>query len=539
MDLALQWIAQTIEKAQMRKNRRSTWIRPQLDHLDDRCLLSGYSPIASSGYTPAQITAAYGLNAITFTSSSGSTVKGNGSGATIALIEAYHDPSLASDLNTFDQAYSLPTAILTVVNQAGSQTNSGWAGEESLDVEWTHAIAPGANILVVEAKSQSLQDLLNAVNTARNTAGVNVVSMSWGFSEMTNESSYDSYFTTPAGHVGITFIAAGGDSGTVEYPSASPNVLSVGGTTLTLSSSGSYQSESAWYDSGGGYSQFEGEPSYQKPVQTTGFRSTPDVAFDANPNSGVEVYETPLSSNQGWSSNQSAWQVVGGTSLGAPSWAGIIAIVDQGRALAGQASLDGPTQTLPALYAAPTTDFNAITASTPTYPGGGGGQSGWSGFNPFGGFGGFESYSFSYWGQSNFGSVGGGTLSGATANTSAGLGSPKGASLVADLVASTLTTPLTTIPGSGQSGSGTAPTAPTQPTGGGKSHHHPTKHAKTIKHGASHPTVVSKHRVVAQGLARKRASEIEYWILTWVIGDGVEARPVSGPSPVRSRGNGV
>ncbi len=98
-------------------------------------------------------------------------------------------------------------------------------------------MAPGANILVVEAKSQSLQNLLNAVNTARNTAGGNVISMSWGFSEMPNETSYDSYFTTPAGHVGITFIASSGDSGTVEYPSASPNVLSVGGNSFNLSSS--------------------------------------------------------------------------------------------------------------------------------------------------------------------------------------------------------------------------------------------------------------------------------------------------------------
>ena len=117
----------------------------------DRCLLSGYSPVSSSGYTPAQITSAYGLNAITFTSSTGSTVKGDGAGETIALIEVYSDPNLQSDLKTFDGQYSLPNPTLTVVNQAGSQTDSGWAVEESLDVEWAHAIAPGANILVVEA----------------------------------------------------------------------------------------------------------------------------------------------------------------------------------------------------------------------------------------------------------------------------------------------------------------------------------------------------------------------------------------------------
>ena len=312
--------------------------------------------------------------------------------------------------------------------------------------------APGANLVVVEAQSQSLQDLMNAVNTSPNIAGVNVISMSWGFSEMPNETAYDTYFTTPAGHVGITFIAASGDSGTVEYPSTSPNVLSVGGTTLTLSSSGTYQSESAWDDSGGGYSQFEAEPSYQKSVQTTGLRSTPDVAFDADPNSGVEVYQTLPRANQG------SWQLVGGTSLGAPAWAAPIAIVDQGRAVNGLASLDGPTQTLPTVYAAPSTSFNTIAASTPSFPGGGGFGNG--GFDPFGGFG---SSGFSYWNQSGLNLTGLTGVSGATANIATGLGSPNGTSLVNDLVASTLTTPLTTISGSGQSGTTTTPTAPRRP----------------------------------------------------------------------------
>jgi subtilase family serine protease len=462
----------------MRK-RRQSGLRPHLDELDDRCLLSGFSPVLTSGYAPAQITSAYGLNAITFTSSSGTTVKGNGAGETIALIEMYHDPNIQSDLNTFDAKYGLPNTTLTVVNQAGSQTDSGWAEEESMDVEWGHAIAPGANILVVEAApsysgTQELQNLLNAVNAARNTPGVVAVSMSWGFNEMPNESSYDSYFTTPAGHSGITFIASSGDSGMVEYPSASPNVLSVGGTTLNQSSSGTYGSEAAWYSSGGGYSMFEREPSYQRSVQQTGQRCTPDVAFDADPNTGVEVYSTPPGSSQG------SWQVVGGTSLGAPSWAGIIAIVDQGRALAGKGSLDGPSQTLPALYAAPSTTFHAVSASS----------SGGFFFGGFGGFGGF-SYSFGFGFGFAFGfgpgsGSSGGTTIGATANTETGLGTPNGSALINDLVSSTLTTPLTTSGTSGGSGSGsgqapaspTAPTKPTKPTGG-RTKHPPTHGTRT------------------------------------------------------------
>ena len=238
----------------MRNRRRGPRLRPALDQLDDRILLSAFSGYQPSGYTPAQITSAYGLSGISFTSKTGATVQGDGTGETIALIEMYHDPNLQSDLATFDAKYDLPTPALSVVDQAGTQTDSGWALEESMDVEWAHAIAPGANILVVEAapsfsQSQELQNLLNAVNTARNTAGVVAVSMSWGFSEMPNESSFDSYFAIPAGHQGITFIAASGDSSGVEYPSASPNVLSVGGTTLNLTNGGAYTSEAAWASS--------------------------------------------------------------------------------------------------------------------------------------------------------------------------------------------------------------------------------------------------------------------------------------------------
>ena len=123
--------------------------------------------------------------------------------------------------------------------------------------------------------------------------------MSWGFSEMPNESSYDAYFTTPAGYAGITFIAASGDDRAVEYPSASPDVLAVGGTTLNLGGSGTYGSETAWIDSGGGYSQFEPEPGYQESVQQSGTRSTPDVSFDGDPNTGVEVYSTAPASDRG------------------------------------------------------------------------------------------------------------------------------------------------------------------------------------------------------------------------------------------------
>jgi subtilase family serine protease len=470
----------------MKRNRRRG-LRPDLDRLDDRCLLSGFSTGVPSGDTPAQIATAYGLNAITFTPASGPTVAGNGAGETIAVIEMDNDPNIQADLSTFDAQYDLPDPTLTVVNQAGSSTDTGWAQEESLDVEWSHAIARGASILVVEAAPASsptaeLKNLLNAVNTARNTAGVVAISMSWGFNEMSNEASFDSYFTTPAGHAGITFVASSGDSGTVEYPAASPYVVAVGGTTLNLSGSGAYGSESAWIGSGGGYSQFEPEPSYQEPVQQTGMRSTPDVAFDGDPNTGVAVYYTNPNSGQG------TWEVVGGTSLGAPAIAAVAAIVDQGRAVAGLASMDGATQFLPSLYAAPATDFNTVSAASATV--GGGLPPG--GFDPFAA----SAYSFEFGFGVGSGSSGS-TTSGATANTSTGLGTPIGRSLIDDLVASSLTTPLTTT-ASTSHGTTSAPTS----TAGHHAKHHKKAHAHTVKRTKTHPS--SRHE---RGLAKQAESK--------------------------------
>src|SRR5262249_29374349 len=150
--------------------------------------------------------------------------------------------------------------------------------------------------------------LMAALDRARRTPGVSAISMSWGFREVAHHSSV--HFTTPAGHTGITFMAASGDSGPfggVEWPAVSPNVLAVGGTSLFLDGLGNYLAESAWSDSGGGLSRFVSEPFYQGSIQSTGKRSAPDVAFDANPLTGVAVYQTLPHSRLG------SWSVVGGT----------------------------------------------------------------------------------------------------------------------------------------------------------------------------------------------------------------------------------
>jgi hypothetical protein len=326
-----------------------------------------------TGLTPQEIRDAYEINLISF---SGGTISGTGAGETIAIVDAYNDPNIASDLLTFDQEYGLSAPpSFTIDNLGATPTDAGWALETSLDVEWAHAIAPAANIILVEAASSSMSSLFAAVSFAGKQAGVAVVSMSWGSNEFYGESSDNSVFTTAAGHAGVTYIAASGDTGAAggpEYPSVSPNVLAVGGTTLTLTASGSYDSESGWSGSTGGFSGtdsnftfYESEASYQTSVLASvdlsdGARTTPDVSFDADPSSGVSVYDSV-----GYN-GQSGWFQVGGTSAAAPAWAGLIAIVDQGLATGGKGSLT-TTQVLTDLYSLPSSDYNDITTGSNGY----------------------------------------------------------------------------------------------------------------------------------------------------------------------------
>jgi len=334
--------------------------------------LTPYQTAGAQGFTPTEIRTAYGLNQVTFNGTAGT-----GSGQTIAIIDAYNDPTIQADLTGFDAAFSLAATALTVVSQTGSSTlppvdpagtgNSNWEGEEALDVEWAHAMAPGAKLLLVEATDDSPGNLFAAINYARQQAGVSVISMSWGGGETAGETQYDSYFTTPSGHTGVTFVASTGDSGEPSgYPAYSPYVVAAGGTSLAIDSLGNYQSETGWSGSGGGISQVETQPGYQNGVvtQTASKRANPDVAFVADPSTGASVYD---SYNNG---TGTPWEIVGGTSLAAPSWAGLIAVADQGRVLAGAGTLDSYSQTLPLLYSAPAADFHDITTGNNGYSAG-------------------------------------------------------------------------------------------------------------------------------------------------------------------------
>jgi hypothetical protein len=312
------------------------------------------------GFLPDQVRRAYGFDQIRF-----GAVRGDGTGQTIAIIVAYDNPVIRHDLAEFDRALGLPDPpVFSKVNQSGSTVLPGadpkgtWDLESALDVEWAHALAPGARIVLVEAQSATFDDLNAAVDFARHLPGVSVVSMSYGGGEFAGENGDDGLFTTPAGHAGVTFVASTGDvAGETEYPAASPNVLAVGGTSLRVDGAGHYLSETAWGNGGGGLSPFEAQPAYQKAAATQvgSTRSTPDVAFDADPASGVPVYD---SYNNG---TATPWVEMGGTSFAAPAWAALIAIADQGRALSGKSSLDGPGRTLPAIYRMPGSDFHDVT----------------------------------------------------------------------------------------------------------------------------------------------------------------------------------
>jgi subtilase family serine protease len=342
-------------------------VRPCLEQLEGRCVPSASSAawvaapdldvrplaglIASAPYTPAQMRHAYGFDRVAFSGG----VNNAGAGQTIAIVDAFDDPNVLSDLKKFDATFGLPDPPkFTKVGMGAVTADADWANEIALDVEWAHAIAPKANILLVEAPSANDSALLAAVDYARNAAGVSVVSMSWGGAEFWGESGYDYHFTTPAGHTGVTFVAAAGDGGAgAEWPAASPRVLAVGGTTLTLGSGGAYVGETGWAGGGGGDSRYEAEPSYQRGVQSSGVRSIPDVAYDADPNTGVFVYITAPGAASG------AWFSYGGTSAGAPQWAALIAIADQGRAVGGQGPLDGAQSQI---YALSSWYFHDVTA---------------------------------------------------------------------------------------------------------------------------------------------------------------------------------
>jgi len=275
--------------------------------------------------TPASLGCVYRLvhHPIPGCNPNNTTENPSGGAGAIALVEAFDNPTAASDLNTFSTQFGLPAGNLTVVFAGGTQPGidptGGFEVESALDIEWAHAMAPNAKLFLVEAADNRLVNLFNAVAVASSLVAQNgggEVSMSFGSGEFAQETTLDSLFTTP----NVIYFASAGDSPGPEYPSTSPNVISAGGTSVSRNTStGNFILENTWQDAGSGPSQFEPRPAFQDRVRhiVGEFRGTPDISFDANPATGVWVFNSNPVLGTGWF-------VVGGTSVSSPALAGIV-----------------------------------------------------------------------------------------------------------------------------------------------------------------------------------------------------------------------
>lgn len=292
----------------------------------------------TSGYTPPDLWSAYNLSPTTVPP----TLPSGGSGQTVAIVDAFNDPTAEPDLQMYRSAYNLgPCTIasgcLSVLNQSGApsplpKTDTGWAQEESLDLDMVSAICPNCKIMLIEANSASTADLAAAVNKAA-ALGATEISNSYGGNEASSETSLNSAYN----HAGIAITASAGDAGYgVEFPAAAPTVTAVGGTSLTKTSSGRGWSETVWGSSGGGgllgllggasgtgsgCSKYETKPGWQKDTATCAKRTVADVSAVADPNTGVAVYDSTADS-----SGNKGWMQFGGTSVASPLIAAVYAL---------------------------------------------------------------------------------------------------------------------------------------------------------------------------------------------------------------------
>jgi len=266
------------------------------------------------GLTPAQVKQAYGF----------STSRDAGAGRTIAIVAPYDHPNIEADLNVFSRKFGLPecttkNGCFKKVDHKGGKNwpsrNKVWSMEVALDVQWAHAIAPGAKILLVEAKTDGLNDVLKAHDYA--TAHAGYVSNSWGLQEFSSQSKHNHHFDRP----GVSIFFASGDDGAgagPSYPATAPNVVAVGGTTLANIGEPAF-AEKGWSGSGGGCSRYETANPAQAafagygPMNCAGKRAAPDVSLVGDPRSGVSVYNSYKTTEP--------WVTLGGTSAATPMWA--------------------------------------------------------------------------------------------------------------------------------------------------------------------------------------------------------------------------
>jgi kumamolisin len=306
---------------------------------EDEVTQNAAQPVA--GYyaeTPASLACLYALVSVSpGCNPATATAVAMGGARAIAIVDAYDYPTALADLTAYSKQFGLPaptSATFTVAYENSSKpspdpdcANYGgwdcWATESALDIEMAHAAAPSAHIYLVEAASNNNNDLFAAAGQAIalvQAAGGGEVSMSWGGGEFSSEAQSDAVFTG----ANVVFFASSGDSEGTIYPSVSPNVIAVGGTTVSRNPATlAFESELAWEDTGGGYSVFEPRPSLQSSLSAIvgAHRGVPDVAAVGNPRTGVWVYN---SYDNTYSGTLYAWNILGGTSVASPLWAGIV-----------------------------------------------------------------------------------------------------------------------------------------------------------------------------------------------------------------------
>ena len=273
--------------------------------------------------TPASLACVYAVVAVNVGCNPNSSLPNSPYGSrAIAIVDAYDYPAATSDLTTFSSQMGLPaptSSNFQVVYATGTQppngTGTGWDTEAALDIQYSHGLAPKALVYLVEAASPAFSDMFYAVSVASTlvaNAGGGQVSMSWGSAEFSGETSWDSYMTTSK----VIYFTSAGDAAGVNYPSASPNAVSVGGVGNSRSpSTGKFQGAVAWTSTGGGVSAYEPRPGWQTSIYSIvgAYRGTPDVSAVADPNTGVWVYNA----------YNGGWLIVGGTSVASPVMAAI------------------------------------------------------------------------------------------------------------------------------------------------------------------------------------------------------------------------
>jgi len=292
-------------------------VRTNVGHHSQASLGPDQAP-SGDGYGPSTLQAAYNLPSSTA-----------GSGETVAVVDAYNDPDITSDLATYRSDWGLPacgSGCFSVVNEEGETSplpanagTNGWDVEESLDVDMVSAYCPLCHIILVEASSADTADLGAGVNAAV-SLGADFVSNSYGGSESSSDNTYDTDYYN---HPGVAVTASAGDDGYgVSYPAASPDVTSVGGTSLSTASNSRGYTETVWGSSSGGEGTGSGcsadssKPSWQTDTGCSN-RTDNDTAADANPNTGLAVYD---------SYSEGGWLEVGGTSASSPGIASVFAL---------------------------------------------------------------------------------------------------------------------------------------------------------------------------------------------------------------------